>query len=92
MKFHIYPLELLDKYVGEAERNVRKLFQDAEVEWRARGAESELHLIILDEIDSIAKRRGSLDSDGSVCFSLLQSIDPISVLYCPSLSISYIIL
>jgi SpoVK/Ycf46/Vps4 family AAA+-type ATPase len=51
--------------VGEAERKVRELFMDAEEEWRRVGSESELHVIIFDEFDSICKTRGSLTGDGS---------------------------
>lgn len=57
--------ELLDKYIGEAERNIRAVFADAEEEWKLRGTDSELHVVIFDEIDSIAKKRGSLGGDGS---------------------------
>eukprot|EP00961_Rhodomonas_salina_P140244 1887210-Rhodomonas_salina.2 len=46
--------------VGEAERNVRALFWDAEREWKEKGDKSALHIIILDELDSVARRRGSL--------------------------------
>lgn len=57
--------EILDKFVGEAERNVRNLFAEAEQEWALRGRESELHVIILDELDSIAKARGRFGADTS---------------------------
>lgn len=57
--------EILDKFVGEAERNVRSLFAEAEQEWALRGRESELHIIILDELDSIAKARGRFGADTS---------------------------
>jgi len=57
--------EVMDKYVGEAERNIRALFQDAEKEWKRRGSASALHVVIFDEIDAIARRRGSLVGDGS---------------------------
>ena len=40
---------MLDKYVGEAERNVRSLFRDAEEEWEAVRENSALHVIIFDE-------------------------------------------
>jgi vesicle-fusing ATPase len=52
--------EIMDKYVGEAERNIRDLFKPAEEEWAMKGAASELHVIIFDEFDSVAKKRGSL--------------------------------
>eukprot|EP01041_Mallomonas_annulata_P011047 gene11047-23098_t len=57
--------EILDKFVGEAERNIRSLFADAEEEWTTRGPDSALHVIIFDELDAIAKVRGSLGGDGS---------------------------
>ncbi len=47
--------EILNKYVGESEANIRKLFADAEAEYKARGENSSLHIIIFDEIDAICK-------------------------------------
>ncbi|KAL3090336.1 hypothetical protein niasHS_006788 [Heterodera schachtii] len=52
--------EILNKYVGESEANMRKLFSDAEEEWRRCGPNSGLHIIIFDEIDAICKQRGSM--------------------------------
>ena len=49
--------EILSKYVGEAEANIRSLFLDAEEEWMEKGPASGLHVIIFDELDSIARRR-----------------------------------
>lgn len=51
--------EILDKFVGQSEQNVRNLFLDAEREYKAKGEESGLHIIIFDEIDAICKQRGS---------------------------------
>jgi len=51
--------EVLSKFVGETEKNVRDLFLDAENEQKAQGDNSELHVIIFDEIDAICKSRGS---------------------------------
>jgi vesicle-fusing ATPase len=51
--------EILNKYWGESEANMRKLFVDAEEEWRKCGSNSALHIIIFDEIDAICKQRGS---------------------------------
>ena len=45
--------------VGEAEKKVRELFAPAEAEWEAAGDASALHVIILDEMDAIARKRGS---------------------------------
>lgn len=52
--------EVLNKYVGASEENIRKLFADAEAEQAAKGDASELHVIIFDEIDAICKSRGSV--------------------------------
>jgi len=51
--------------VGEAERNVRALFYDAEDEWINMGELSALHVIVLDELDALARRRGSLPGDST---------------------------
>ncbi|KAF5937277.1 hypothetical protein HYC85_024783, partial [Camellia sinensis] len=47
--------ELLSKFVGETEKNVRDLFADAEQDQRTQGDQSDLHIIIFDEIDAICK-------------------------------------
>lgn len=51
--------EILSKYVGSSEENIRNLFKDAEEEYKAKGEESSLHIIIFDELDSVFKQRGS---------------------------------
>lgn len=51
--------EILNKYVGASEENVRALFADAEKEQEEKGDDSELHIIILDEMDAILKTRGT---------------------------------
>jgi len=56
--------EVLNKYVGQTEENIRKLFAEAEAEYKEKGDNSELHIIIFDEIDAICKSRGSV-RDGS---------------------------
>jgi len=52
--------EILDKYVGQSEANIRLLFADAEEEEKRLGVNSSLHIIIFDEIDAICKSRGSV--------------------------------
>ena len=37
---------MLNKYVGQSEENIRLLFADAEAEYKERGDESDLHIII----------------------------------------------
>ncbi|ODQ81519.1 hypothetical protein BABINDRAFT_165065 [Babjeviella inositovora NRRL Y-12698] len=51
--------EILSKYVGSSEENVRNLFVDAEAEYKSKGESSSLHIIIFDELDSVFKQRGS---------------------------------
>ena len=58
--------ELFNKFVGEKEANMRKLFDDARSDWEKYGSESQLHFIIFDEFDAIAKKRGSSTSGTGV--------------------------
>lgn len=58
--------QILDKYVGESEANVRRLFADAEEEEKLLGPNSGLHIIIFDEIDAICKARGSVAGNSGV--------------------------
>lgn len=66
--------EVLNKFVGESEANVRKLFEDAERDEREHGAASELHVIIFDEIDAICKARGSVSSGSGVHDTLVNQL------------------
>nr|GME05322.1 vesicle-fusing ATPase [Ipomoea batatas] len=76
--------EVLSKFVGETEKNVRDLFADAEQDQRTKGDQSELHVIIFDEIDAICKSRGSTrDGTGvhdSIVNQLLTKIDGVESL------------
>ncbi|OEL20380.1 Vesicle-fusing ATPase [Dichanthelium oligosanthes] len=76
--------EVLSKFVGETEKNVRDLFADAETEQKTRGDQSDLHVIIFDEIDAICKSRGSTrDGTGvhdSIVNQLLTKIDGVEAL------------
>lgn len=76
--------ELLSKYVGESEENVRKLFNEARKDQQNLGDDSPLHVIIFDEFDALAKPRG-MDSDstgvaGNVVNQLLSMIDGVDAL------------
>ncbi|GMM30396.1 AAA family ATPase [Martiniozyma asiatica (nom. inval.)] len=51
--------EILSKYVGSSEENIRNLFKEAEEEQKKKGDASSLHIIIFDELDSVFKQRGS---------------------------------
>ena len=76
--------EIMSKYVGQSEENIRALFADAEVEYKEKGDDSDLHIIIFDEIDSICKARGSQRNDtgvgDSVVNQLLSKIDGVDSL------------
>eukprot|EP00850_Spirogloea_muscicola_P003192 SM000012S25454 [mRNA] locus=s12:1334788:1340370:- [translate_table: standard] len=76
--------EVLNKYVGASEENIRNLFADAEKDQKEKGDNSDLHIIIFDEIDAICKARGSKqDSTGvhdGVVNQLLTKIDGVDAL------------
>ncbi|SBT79448.1 N-ethylmaleimide-sensitive fusion protein putative [Plasmodium malariae] len=77
--------EILNKYVGQSEENIRNLFKDAELEYKQSGENSLLHIIILDEIDAICKQRGNAFSSGtgvndSIVNQLLSKIDGVNSL------------
>ncbi|CAK9291148.1 unnamed protein product [Gordionus sp. m RMFG-2023] len=76
--------QILDKYVGESEANIRKLFAPAEEEEKRLGPMSGLHIIIFDEIDAICKSRGSVAGNtgvhDTVVNQLLAKIDGVDQL------------
>ncbi|XP_043266425.1 vesicle-fusing ATPase 1-like [Venturia canescens] len=76
--------QVLDKYVGESEANIRRLFADAEEEEKKLGPNSGLHIIIFDEIDAICKSRGSVAGNtgvhDTVVNQLLAKIDGVEQL------------
>ncbi|XP_071509886.1 vesicle-fusing ATPase-like [Diadema antillarum] len=76
--------EILNKFVGESEANIRKLFAAAEEEQKKLGPNSGLHIIIFDEIDAICKQRGSMTGGtgvhDTVVNQLLSKIDGVEQL------------
>lgn len=66
--------EVLNKFVGQSEENIRKLFADAEKEYKEKGDESGLHIIIFDELDAIFKQRGSTNSGTGVGDSVVNQL------------------
>ncbi|KAJ5338549.1 hypothetical protein N7452_005277 [Penicillium brevicompactum] len=77
--------EVLNKYVGASEENIRKMFADAEQEYKQKGDESGLHIIIFDELDAVCKQRGSGAGGGtgvgdSVVNQLLSKLDGVDQL------------
>ncbi|KAF2792281.1 AAA-domain-containing protein [Melanomma pulvis-pyrius CBS 109.77] len=76
--------EVLNKYVGQSEENIRNLFADAEKEYKEKGEESGLHVIIFDELDAVCKQRGSSGGStgvgDSVVNQLLSKLDGVDQL------------
>ncbi|KAF2195508.1 AAA-domain-containing protein [Zopfia rhizophila CBS 207.26] len=76
--------EVLNKYVGQSEENIRKLFADAEKEFKEKGDESGLHIIIFDELDAVCKQRGTSGGGtgvgDSVVNQLLSKLDGVDQL------------
>ncbi|TFK55646.1 AAA-domain-containing protein [Heliocybe sulcata] len=66
--------EILNKFVGQSEENIRKLFADAEKEYKEKGDESGLHIIIFDELDAICKQRGSSQGGTGVGDSVVNQL------------------
>lgn len=66
--------EILNKFVGQSEENIRKLFADAEKEYKEKGDESSLHIIIFDELDAICKQRGSTGGGTGVGDSVVNQL------------------
>lgn len=76
--------ELFDKYVGETEKKIRDLFAEAEKDQKENGDEAGLHVLVFDEIDSLCRARGTINSgtgvhDGAVN-QLLTKIDGVESL------------
>ncbi len=66
--------EILNKFVGQSEENIRKLFADAEKEYKEAGDESGLHIIIFDELDAICKQRGGKNDGTGVGDSVVNQL------------------
>mmetsp|Transcript_17841 Transcript_17841/g.25220 ORF Transcript_17841/g.25220 Transcript_17841/m.25220 type:complete len:750 (-) Transcript_17841:211-2460(-) len=61
--------ELLDRWVGGSEKLIRTLFLDAEDELKACGGDatkSTLHVIVIDEIDAVFRKRSYSDDSAQV--------------------------
>jgi transitional endoplasmic reticulum ATPase len=68
-----YPLsgaDVMSKWVGESERNIRQLFE--------RARENRPSVIFIDEIDAVAGRRGEIQVHDSQVNQLLAEIDGLS--------------
>ena len=56
--------ELKNKFVGQSEQNLRDVFKEAIAEWNEKRKNSDIHVIIFDEIDAICPRRGMRTASG----------------------------
>jgi transitional endoplasmic reticulum ATPase len=68
-----YPIagaDVMSKWVGETERNMRQLFE--------RARENRPSIVFIDEIDAIAGRRGSFEGQHTSVNQLLAGIDGVS--------------
>jgi SpoVK/Ycf46/Vps4 family AAA+-type ATPase len=77
--------DIMNKYVGQSEENIRNLFSEAEYDEKVNGDNSDLHIIIFDEIDAICKKRSDADNVGTnvtnnVVNQLLSKIDGVQSL------------
>ena len=80
--------ELLDRWVGGSEKLVRGLFKEAEAELAAVGGDvkkSALHVIVLDEIDAVFRKRTSAGDSGeatrsSVVNQILAKLDGVNAI------------
>jgi len=75
--------EILNKFVGQSEENIRNLFADAEADLAANGEGADLHVIIFDEIDAICKQRTGSSQPGShdtIVNQLLTKIDGVDAI------------
>jgi transitional endoplasmic reticulum ATPase len=68
-----YPIagaDVMSKWVGESERNIRQLFE--------RARENRPSIVFIDEIDAIAGRRGLIESQHTSINQLLAEIDGVA--------------
>lgn len=73
--------EIMSKYVGESEEKMRRLFVDAEEEYKKKKDHSQLHVIVFDEIDSLCRTRGTTTGTGvndSIVNQLLTKFDGVN--------------
>src|SRR3954452_11696833 len=68
-----YPIagaDVMSKWVGESEQNIRQLFE--------RARENRPSIVFIDEIDALAGRRGGIETQHSSVNQLLSEIDGVS--------------
>lgn len=57
--------EIFNHLLGSSEQRIRELFKPAEEEWKRQKEKSAMHVIIIDEIDAVCRRRGGGSSADS---------------------------
>jgi len=69
--------EVLSKWMGESELGVRGWFKGATDDWVSKGWESPLHIVVIDEIDSLMRTREGQIGDGIVTqfLAMIDGID-----------------
>ncbi len=70
--------EMLDKWVGSSEKNIRKIFEPSVKAWKEKGVQSPLYILVIDELDSIGSSRTNNlmgTHNNSVLAQLLTMID-----------------
>ena len=80
--------ELLDRWVGGSEKQVRELFADAEAELavcNGDATKSALHVIVIDEIDAVFRKRSLAEDSGeatrsSVVNQILAKLDGVNAI------------
>jgi vesicle-fusing ATPase len=74
--------EIMNKFVGQSEENLRNIFAKAKTDFKNNGQNSQLHIFIFDEIDAICKKRGSSNTQftDSIVNQLLTIIDGVESL------------
>ena len=74
--------EVMNSYIGNSEDNIRKIFAPAMESYKRNGKNSDIHLIIFDEFDSLCSKRNSSNNlaYSGVVNQLLAIIDGVNVL------------
>ncbi|QKF94390.1 AAA ATPase protein [Fadolivirus algeromassiliense] len=66
--------EIMNKFVGQSEENIRNLFADAKSDYDKNKDNADLHVIIFDEIDAICRTRGRSGVQSSVTDSIVNQL------------------
>lgn len=72
--------EIWDKWLGNSEKNIRKMFADARADQKKHGKDSPLHVLIIDEIDGFLQSRSGAKErwESSAVNTFIAELDGIS--------------